>query len=86
MWATNRVARSPVFYGISRISACSFTIYPMSFSMKITIFFESPVFSTPDSGNPSDEYIDYHHCHRFLCIHLLYNKNCEYFSIQNMSF
>ena len=39
-----RVSRSPVFYGISRISAYHFTICSMPFCMKITVFFESPVF------------------------------------------
>ena len=47
-----RVARSPVFYGISCISVYHFTICPMPFCMKITIFFEYPVFSTSESGNP----------------------------------
>ena len=42
---TTTVARSLLFYGISRISACLLTIiYRMPFCMKITILFESPVF------------------------------------------
>ena len=40
----DRVARSPVFYGISRIAAYHFTICPMPLCMKITISFEPPVF------------------------------------------
>ena len=47
-----RVARSPVFYGRSHISAYNFTICPMPFCIESIIFFESPVFSMPKSGNP----------------------------------
>ena len=53
-----RVARSPVFYGISHISAYHFTLCPVLFCIKITIFFESPVFSMPKSGNPRSSSYD----------------------------
>ena len=41
---TSRSTRSPLFQGISRISAYYFIIYPMQFCIKITVVFGSPYF------------------------------------------